>query len=691
MRRWSPVVVALALLATATTAAAARVDLIMIDGTINPASDDFIGESIATSARDGAVALVIQLDTPGGLLTSTKHIVKEILGAPVPVIVYVAPAGASASSAGVFVTMAGHVAAMAPGTTIGAAHPVGPGGSDVGGDMREKIENFTVSFGQSIAERRGRNVAWAEKAVRESVSITEKQAVEKKVVDVVAPDLKSLFAQIDGREVQVGDTRRKLALGPDPELHRLEMRLKDRLLDRIADPNIAYLLFMAGVLGLYFEFAHPGVVFPGVAGSICLLLALAAFQVLPINATGMLLLLIGIAMLIAEIFVASFGVLGVGGVAAFVFGSLLPLRRRRSHDGGAPADHRVGGGDGERILPGASDVWWSGRRRGARPRARRPRRRARRGARARSGNRQSLRARGVLERGERRAARGRRARRGDVGRARHARPRAPGRATMRRVVWVSGPLLTALLFVAVFVVSGLKVLREYERAVVFRLGRLVAHRGPGIIYVIPVVEKMLKMDLRTITMDIPSQDVITKDNVSVKVNAVLYFRVIDPNRAVVEVENYLFATSQLAQTTLRSVCGEGELDELLAEREKINSRIQSILDSQTEPWGIKVVLVELKHIDLPEAMQRAMARQAEAERERRAQGDRGRGRVPGRPEDHRRGADHRDPPGRDSAALSADARRGRIRQQHDDDLPGADRSARAAAAARRSRRDVPRS
>ena len=180
-----------------------------------------------------------------------------------------------------------------------------------------------------------------------------------------------------------------------------------------------------------------------------------------------------------------------------------------------------------------------------------------------------------------------------------------------------GPVFTVVLFVVVLLFSGLKVLREYERAVIFRLGRLVAHRGPGVIYVIPVIEKMLRVDLRTITMDIPPQDVITKDNVSVKVNAVLYFRVMDPNRAVVEVENYLFATSQLAQTTLRSVCGEGELDELLAEREKINSRIQSILDAQTEPWGIKVVLVELKHIDLPEAMQRAMARQAEAERERR--------------------------------------------------------------------------
>src|SRR6267142_3705286 len=176
----------------------------------------------------------------------------------------------------------------------------------------------------------------------------------------------------------------------------------------------------------------------------------------------------------------------------------------------------------------------------------------------------------------------------------------------------------AVVIVVVFILSGLKVLREYERAVVFRLGRVVGARGPGIIYVIPGIEKAIRIDLRTITMDIPPQDVITKDNVSIKVNAVLYFRVLDPNRAVVEVENYLFATSQLAQTTLRSVCGQGELDELLAERDKINARIQEILDAQTEPWGVKVVLVELKHIDLPEGMQRAMAKQAEAERERRA-------------------------------------------------------------------------
>ncbi len=178
--------------------------------------------------------------------------------------------------------------------------------------------------------------------------------------------------------------------------------------------------------------------------------------------------------------------------------------------------------------------------------------------------------------------------------------------------------LTVLFGILALVASGVKVLKEFERAVVFRLGRLVPARGPGIIFVIPGIERMQRVDLRTVTMDVPPQDVITKDNVSVKVSAVLYFRVIDPSRAVVEVVDYLFATSQLAQTTLRSVCGQAELDDLLAEREQINEKIQEILDAQTDPWGIKVVTVEVKHIDLPQEMQRAMARQAEAERERRA-------------------------------------------------------------------------
>jgi len=177
---------------------------------------------------------------------------------------------------------------------------------------------------------------------------------------------------------------------------------------------------------------------------------------------------------------------------------------------------------------------------------------------------------------------------------------------------------TVVLLALLLVIGGVKIVREYERAVVLRLGRLVTSRGPGVVYVIPFVEQMYKIDLRTITLDVPSQDVITRDNVSVKVSAVLYFRVIEPALAITEVQNYLYASSQLAQTTLRSVCGQAQLDELLAERDRLNEQLQEIIDTSTAPWGIKVMMVEIKHIDLPADLQRAMARQAEAERLRRA-------------------------------------------------------------------------
>ncbi len=182
----------------------------------------------------------------------------------------------------------------------------------------------------------------------------------------------------------------------------------------------------------------------------------------------------------------------------------------------------------------------------------------------------------------------------------------------------STPILIIIVLVVIFLFLAIKILNEYERGVIFRLGRVIAHKGPGLIILIPVIDRMVRVSLRTVAMDVPPQDVITRDNVSVKVNAVLYFRVMDPTRAIVEVENYLYATSQLAQTTLRSVCGQSELDELLSEREKINVELQEILDRHTDPWGVKVSAVEVKHIDLPAEMQRAIARQAEAERERRA-------------------------------------------------------------------------
>ena len=178
--------------------------------------------------------------------------------------------------------------------------------------------------------------------------------------------------------------------------------------------------------------------------------------------------------------------------------------------------------------------------------------------------------------------------------------------------------VVAIILIIFFLSAAIKVLREYERGVIFRLGRIIQTKGPGLILLIPIIDKMVKVSLRLVAMDVPPQDVITKDNVSVKVNAVIYFRVVDPTNATIVVENFLFATSQLAQTTLRSVCGQVELDELLSEREKINIRLQTILDKHTDPWGIKVTQVEVKHIDLPQEMQRAMAKQAEAERERRA-------------------------------------------------------------------------
>ena len=300
----------------------AHVDWIAIDGSINPAVDDFIRESIVRAKVNGARALIIQLDTPGGLLSSTRTIVKEMLGSPVPVMVYVAPSGAGAGSAGVFITMAAHIAAMAPGTNIGAAHPVASGGQEVKGVMGEKIENFTASFSETIARQRGRNAEWAIQAVRKSVSITEQEALKKNVIDIVAKDIDDLLAQADGRKVDLDGRKQALAV-KGARVDRHQMSLKQRILNTIADPNISYLLLMAGILGLYMEFSHPGVIFPGVAGAICLLLAFASFQLLPINYTGLILMILGVALLVGEAFFPSFGVLGVGGTISLALGSLL--------------------------------------------------------------------------------------------------------------------------------------------------------------------------------------------------------------------------------------------------------------------------------------------------------------------------------------------------------------------------------
>ena len=299
-----------------------HVNLIVIDGGINPAVNDYIRESIQRAHQGNARALIIQLDTPGGLLSSTRSIVKEMLGAPLPIIVYVGPSGAGAGSAGVFITMAANIAAMAPGTNIGAAHPVAGGGQEVKGVMGEKLENFTASFSETIAQRRGRNTDFAIQAVRRSISITDKEALEKNVIDIIATDVSDLLKQANGREVDVGSVKRTLDFDGVSILH-FEMGLKQKVINILADPNIAYLLMMAGILGLYMEFSNPGALFPGIAGGIALLLALASFQVLPINYAGLLLIGLGLCLLVAEAFVPSFGILGISGVVSLGLGSLL--------------------------------------------------------------------------------------------------------------------------------------------------------------------------------------------------------------------------------------------------------------------------------------------------------------------------------------------------------------------------------
>jgi membrane-bound serine protease (ClpP class) len=315
-------IVLAALMLMTAPAAAAPVATITLEGVISPVTVRLVETAIDRAQRAGAGALVIQLDTPGGLERSMRVICQRLLNAPLPVIVYVAPTGARAASAGVFITMAAHVAAMAPATNIGAAHPVSVGGG--GGDktMMEKVANDAAAFARTIATERGRNVEWAEKAVRQSVSITEREAVKLKVVDLVADSLPDLLAKIDGREVRTSKGPMRLATNGSP-VQAIEISFRDRFLTVITDPNVAYVLMMLGMLGLFFEFSTPGVILPGVIGGISLILAFFAFQSLPINYAGLLLILFGIVLFVAEIKIVSHGVLGVGGVVAMALGSLM--------------------------------------------------------------------------------------------------------------------------------------------------------------------------------------------------------------------------------------------------------------------------------------------------------------------------------------------------------------------------------
>jgi membrane-bound serine protease (ClpP class) len=300
---------------------AKKIHLIEIDAPITPVVAEYIIKSIDRASRANAEALIIQLNTPGGLVDSTQQIVMKMMASAVPTVVYVAPSGARAASAGVFITLAANIAAMAPTTHIGAAHPVQMQGK-MDKTMEKKVVNDLAAMMRGIAEKRGRNAKWAEDAVRHSVSITETEALKNKVIDLVAPDVPSLVKEINNRTVDMVLGKRTLKTA-GAEVIMMKMGFRSKFLGVISNPNIAYILMILGFYGLYFELSNPGAIFPGVAGAICLILAFYALQTLPINYAGLLLIILAIALFIAEAFITSHGVLGVGGTIAMLMGSVM--------------------------------------------------------------------------------------------------------------------------------------------------------------------------------------------------------------------------------------------------------------------------------------------------------------------------------------------------------------------------------
>ena len=303
-------------------AAENEVVIIELEGPINPGMAMYVTRGLEKASDKGAGLAILRIDTPGGLASSMRTIIKAILNSPIPVVAWVGPSGAGAASAGVMVTVAAHIAAMAPGTNIGAAHPVTAGGKDIEKTMSEKVVNDMAAYARGIAEDKGRNGEWVEKAIRESVSITAEEALDIKVIDLVAKDIDVLLQLIDGREVSVPGGKIIIKTA-DIKKTYFRPSWRDRVLKTISDPNIAYILMMIGLAGLYFELSHPGAIFPGVIGAICMILAFFSFQTLPVNYAGLLLIVLAIILFIAEVKVTSYGVLSIGGLISMTIGSIM--------------------------------------------------------------------------------------------------------------------------------------------------------------------------------------------------------------------------------------------------------------------------------------------------------------------------------------------------------------------------------
>nr|HID59345.1 nodulation protein NfeD [Desulfobacterales bacterium] len=299
-------------------ASSGEIYIVRVAGSINPGVAGFLINNIKKASYQNASCFVIQLDTPGGLVLSMRSIVRAILASRVPVVVFVSPSGARAASAGVMITISADVAAMAPGTNIGAAHPVTMG-NKMDKTMSKKVTNDLVAYIRSIAQQKGRNAQWAEKAIRESVSVTEREALKLNIIDLVAKDLDDLLKKIDGRKIEGKGTIKTSGL----KRTFIKETFRDKVLKTLGDPNIAYILMMIGLAGIYFELSHPGAIFPGVIGAVCLILAFFAFQTLPVNYAGILLIILAIILFILEMKVTSYGLLSIAGIACLFLGSLM--------------------------------------------------------------------------------------------------------------------------------------------------------------------------------------------------------------------------------------------------------------------------------------------------------------------------------------------------------------------------------
>ena len=594
-----------------------------IDGVVDPFVADHVEGGIADAADAGAAAVLLTIDTPGGLDSSMRQITQAILNAKVPVIGYVSPSGARAASAGTFILLSTNVAAMAPATNVGAAQPVGLSGAVAS----EKAVNDAAEYIVSIAETRDRNAVWAESAVRDAESASAEEALQLGVIDLIAPDVPTLLADVNGMTVQVSGEPVTLDVA-GATVTEDTMGFFANFFHSLLDPNLAFVFFWLGLAFIVAEFFIPGGIV-GTLGVLMFVASLVALGMLPVQIIGVVLLVASVVFFVLELLHPGVGLPAIAGVVCLVLGGLYLFDTSVPGVSVSPIVDRPGRGLRRPVLPDRGprrdaaapsglDHAGPGARRARGRRAQRPQPQGGRPGRL-----------GELDGGvgprhppQGRPRPGRRDGRIEAqgrthGGAGHGVDR---RATRREptVIPLAIGVGVVLLLLILIVPLAVKIVREYQRLMVFRLGRAIGAKGPGLVLLIPFVDKGVWVDLRELYLEIPHQAAITEDNATISIDFIVFYRVVDARMSVIEVGNFAGAAQNIAATTLRSVVGDMSLDDVLAKREEMNEILRNKLDEVTERWGVKVTNVEIREIIPPPQVQDAMTRQMSAERTRRA-------------------------------------------------------------------------